>query len=292
MSKKKRSLLSTVAAQMTAMISVSLVLIVIGLLAIGGVAARSFTSDLQSRMGFSVVMADNVSADTVKTVLRKWKTEPYVASYKYISPTNALERWQKATGDDNDIVSLLGVNPFNHEMEVSVKPQYSDVDSLRHIIKAVSTWPGVKEVRMQAGMIHSVNKAIYHTGWVLGAIAAALLVISVILINNMVRLTIYARRFVINTMKFVGATAGFIRRPFVWASIVNGMIAGVIAVAVLFGVMAYAYSTQPMVEALVPGDQLAIVLGGVFLLGVIICATSSWIATTRYLRLDIDALYQ
>lgn len=292
MSKKKRSLLSTLAAQMTAMVSVALVLIVIGVMAIGGVAARSFTSELRQRMGFTVIMADEVPADTVRAVLRRWRTEPSVATYRYVSPTRALERWQQATGDDEDIVGLLGSNPFRHEMEVNVRPEYARVDSLRLLMQRVATWPGVAEVRMQARMIQSINDTITRGALILGGVALALLVISVVLINNMVRLSIYSRRFVINTMKLVGATAGFIRRPFVLASLANGMIAGAVAVVILGALMAYGYTAEAPLASLVPMHELAWVLAGVFLLGLIICGLSSLLATNRYLRLDHDDLYR
>lgn len=292
MSKKKRSLLSTLAAQMTAMVSVALVLIVIGVMAIGGVAAHSFTSELRQRMGFTVIMADEVPADTVRSVLRRWRTEPSVATYRYVSPTRALERWQQTTGDDEDIVALLGSNPFRHEMEVNVRPAYANVDSLRKVMRRVSQWPGVAEVRMQARMIQAINDTITRGALILGGIALALLVISVVLINNMVRLTIYSRRFVINTMKLVGATAGFIRRPFVLASLANGMLAGAVAVVTLGALMAYGYTAEAPLASLVPLWQLAWVLAGVFILGLLICGLSSLLATNRYLRLDHDDLYR
>ncbi|MCM1336472.1 MAG: permease-like cell division protein FtsX [Candidatus Amulumruptor caecigallinarius] len=292
MSKKKRSLLSTLAAQMTAMVSVALVLIVIGVMAIGGVAAHSLSSELRQRMGFTVIMSDDVPADTVRAVLRRWRTEPAVATYRYVSPTKALERWQEATGDDEDLVALLGANPFRHEMEVNVRPAYANVDSLRQVMRRVSAWPGVAEVRMQARMIQAINDTITRGALILGGVAVALLVISVVLINNMVRLTIYSRRFVINTMKLVGATAGFIRRPFVVASLVNGMLSGAVALVVLGSIMAYGYASEAPLTSLVPVPELACVLGGVFVLGLLICGLSSLFATNRYLRLDHDDLYR
>ena len=292
MSKKKRSLLSTLAAQMTAMVSVALVLIVIGVLAIGGVAARSFTNELRSHMGFTVIMADTVAADTVTTVLRRWRSEPAVATYRYVSPRQALERWQQTTGDEEDIVALLGVNPFRHEMEVNVRPAYANVDSLRPLMARVAAWPGVAEVRMQARMIQTINDTITRGALILGGVALALLIISVVLINNMVRLSIYSRRFVINTMKLVGATAGFIRRPFVLASLANGMLAGGVAVVTLVALMAYGYTAERSLTALVPMRELALVLTGVFILGLLICGFSALLATNRYLRLDHDDLYR
>lgn len=277
---------------MTAMVSVALVLIVIGMMAIGGVAARTFSSDLQHRMGFTVIMAEDVPADTVRSVLRRWRSEPAVATYRYVSPSQALERWQRTTGDDEDLVALLGTNPFRHEMEVNVRPKYANVDSLRSIMARVMYWPGVAEVRMQARMIQTINDTLRRATLVLGIIAAALLVISVVLINNMVRLSIYSRRFVINTMKLVGATAGFIRRPFVMASLLNGMLAGGLAVVVLGAMLAYGYAAEASLLSIFPPEELAWVLAGVFLLGVVICGLSSLFATNRYLRLSYDDLHR
>ena len=239
MGQKKRRLLSTLAAQMTAMISMSLVLIVLGLMSLGGIAAHSLTEQVRQRMGFTVIMDDNATADQINTLLRSWRTVSYVSAVKYTSPVQALERWKTSTGDDEDIVALLGTNPFRPEIDVNVKSHYANVDSLRPIIAAVAAMPGVGEVRLQARMIDNINKAVNKAAIVGGIIAAALLFISIVLINNLVRLSIYARRFIIHTMKLVGATPAFIRRPFVFASAFNGLLSGFIAVAVIGTLLAY-----------------------------------------------------
>ncbi|HJE39655.1 MAG: hypothetical protein C7K11_07060 [Candidatus Amulumruptor caecigallinarius] len=292
MGQKKRRLLSTLAAQMTAMISMSLVLIVLGLMSLGGIAAHSLTEQVRQRMGFTVIMDDNATADQINTLLRSWRTASYVSAVKYTSPAQALERWKTSTGDDEDIVTLLGTNPFRPEIDVNVTSHYANVDSLRPIIAAVAAMPGVGEVRLQARMIDNINKAVNKAAIVGGIIAAALLFISIVLINNLVRLSIYARRFIIHTMKLVGATPAFIRRPFVFASAFNGLLSGFIAVAVIGSLLAYGYATGQELALLMPVDMVAWILGGVIVLGVVLCTISAFIATNHYLRIDYDNLHK
>ena len=277
---------------MTAMISMSLVLIVLGLMSLGGIAAHSLTEQVRQRMGFTVIMDDNATADQINTLLRSWRTTSYVSTVKYTSPAQALERWKTSTGDDEDIVTLLGTNPFRPEIDVNVTSNYANVDSLRPSIAAVAAMPGVGEVRLQARMIDNINKAVNKAAIVGGIIAAALLFISIVLINNLVRLSIYARRFIIHTMKLVGATPAFIRRPFVFASAFNGLLSGFIAVAVIGSLLAYGYATGQELALLMPVDMVAWILGGVIVLGVVLCTISAFIATNHYLRIDYDNLHK
>lgn len=277
---------------MTAMISMSLVLIVLGLMSLGGIAAHSLSEQVRQKMGFTVIMNDNATPAEINALLRSWRKSPYVSAAKYTSPAQALERWKASTGDDEDIVALLGTNPFRPEMDVNVKPSYANVDSLRPIIANVAAMPGVSEVRLQARMIENINKAVNKTAIVLAIIAAALLFISIVLINNLVRLSIYARRFIIHTMKLVGATPAFIRRPFVLASAFNGLLSGFIAVAVIGALLAYGYATGHELAALLPMYLTAWVLGGIIVLGVLLCTLSAFIATNHYLRIDYDNLHK
>lgn len=277
---------------MTAMISMSLVLIVLGLMSLGGIAAHSLSEQVRQKMGFTVIMDDNATPAEINALLRSWRKSPYVSAAKYTSPAQALERWKASTGDDEDIVALLGTNPFRPEMDVNVKPSYANVDSLRQIITSVAAMPGVSEVRLQARMIENINKAVNKTAIVLAIIAAALLFISIVLINNLVRLSIYARRFIIHTMKLVGATPAFIRRPFVLASAFNGLLSGFIAVAVICALLAYGYATGHELAALLPMYLTAWVLGGIIVLGILLCTLSAFIATNHYLRIDYDNLHK
>lgn len=295
MSKKKKSILSTLGAQITSMVSVCLVLIVSGVLALGGVFVHEFSRSLKERVGFTVIMNDSVCAPMLQSTMKQWSTLPYVSAYKHISPEQALERWKQSTGDEENIVDLLGVNPFRHEFEVNVKDNYSNMDSLRVIIEQVKLLPGVSEIRMQSRMIHNINRAIRSVAIVLSIVAVILLIISVVLINNMVRLSIYARRFVINTMKVVGATAWFIRRPFIFANLINGILSGAIAVIVLIGILGLIYNpgitSFGTILNITPG-AIIITLASVFIAGPLICSLAAFFATNRYLRLDRDSLYK
>lgn len=127
---------------------------------------------------------------------------------------------------------------------------------------------------------------------VLFVVAGALLLISFVLINNTVRLTVYARRFTIHTMKLVGATAGFIRRPFIWSSVINGVIAGIISIVVLGGLLFYLGTIDPEVLRVVDWRPAAMLFSGLFLAGILICALAAFFAANKYLRLGYDNMFK
>lgn len=292
MGKKKHSLLSTLASRVTAMISVAMVLTVLGIMALTAVVAHGVTDTLRSDMGFVVVMSEDATPAQINEIKRLWSGDPRVASVRYSSPAQVLARWQEIMGGDDDPVELLGANPFCPEIEVRVKPQSANSTEISRLTALLSGRPGVNDVRVQADVIENVNSTISRAGWIMAIIAMALLTVSVVLINNTIRLTIYSRRFIINTMKLVGATGGFIRRPFVNASIINGFFSGLIAIVLLSGLVAYISTLEPGLAAFITWQWLAAVAGGVLIAGMSICGISALFATNRYLRLGYDQMFK
>ena len=270
--------------QLTATVSVALVLVILGLTALLGLAARSVSHDIRQQVGFVVVMADGTSESQVASMRNYWRKAPYVANVRYSSAEEVMARWQELAGDDGPEKALLGVNPFSPEFEVSVTAAYSNPDSLKAVTDAVRRLPGVGDVQLHSDLIKAVNNTMH-------SLTLVLLIVSFVLINNTVRLTIYSRRFLIHTMKLVGATPGFIRRPFVVSNILQGLIAAAVASTVLGGLLWYLTTVDPEVMRAVGVDGLIAVLAALFVLGAAICGLSALLSANKYLRADYDEMF-
>lgn len=290
MSKKGKKGISTFSAQITSTVSVALVLLLLGIISLLGIAARSITTEIRENMGFSVILSDTASVAEVNALKQRFTTSEGVAAVRYFSPDDALQKWQDETGED--LIKVLGVNPLPGELEVKVKAAYASTDSISAMVAALRKLPSVSEVSVHSDMVDSINDNIRSIAIVLTVVAAALLFISFALINNTVRLTVYSRRFLIHTMKLVGATGGFIRRPIINSNITGGLVAALIADALLAGALLYLNSADRTAASAIPWEQAAWVFGGVIVAGIVICALASMLATNKYLRSSYDDMFK
>lgn len=289
MAKRRATRISTFGSQLTAIVSVTLVLLILGLLAVIGIAGRSGADALKSNLGFIVKLERNATEQNINRLKQLFNTAPYVASYVYSSAEDILAAESQYLGED--IASLLDVNPYGAEFDVKVSPAYACVDSIEMLAVIFGADDAVESVLTENSMIAAVNSTLGRASWILLAIAAALLVISVILINNTVHLAVYSRRFVIHTMKLVGATGGFIRRPFVLAGALNGLISAVIASVMLIAILAYGANIDPFIGACFSWQACVMVMCLMVVVGVVICTLASLFATNRYLRADYDDMF-
>lgn len=292
MKEEKEFKISYLAGHATTIISVTLVLLLAGIITMISLGARRETRKMKESVEISVIMADDVTDSIAAYSLDTIKTYSFVKDARLITRAQALEQWKKETGED--LEAIFGVNPLSPEIEFSLPENYSNPDSIKQIVARVSSLSGVAEVAPpDAEMIDTMNHNIEAMSVVLGVIAIVMLVISFILINNTVRLTIYSRRFTIHTMQLVGATGGFISRPVV----ANNMLAGVIAGLLASGVMAIALAAAPHYAGMDFGEFIGwpdyiCIAGGLVVGGAIICAIAAWFATGRYLRKDYSELFK
>lgn len=292
MKKSRSHVIPVLSTQVTAIVSVALVLIILGIVGLFGIAARAVSHDIRQQVGFQVMLADNVSDARIAELKHYWSATPYVATVRYASAEDVLNRWKELGGEDDGEVELLGINPFAPEFEIGVTPEYSEPATLDKIVAEVAKMPGVTDVSLHTEVVKSINNTMKSLALVLFVVAGALLLISFVLINNTVRLTVYARRFTIHTMKLVGATAGFIRRPFIWSSVINGVIAGIISIVVLGGLLFYLGTIDPEVLRVVDWRPAAMLFSGLFLAGILICALAAFFAANKYLRLGYDNMFK
>ncbi len=286
---EKKSKISYFSANITPIISVSLVLLLLGVVGLLGLAASSLTDYVKENIGFDVVMKQNASDKEIAKLKKMWTSSPYVSSVKYISKEDALKSWEKDTGEN--LMEVLGVNPLSAEFEVRVKSQYASVDSLNKIEDSLKKYTSIENVQMHKDVVDQINRNVQNVMMVLGVVLIMLVVISFVLINNTVRLAVYSRRFLIHTMKLVGATAGFIRRPFVMTNVLNGIIASLIAIVVLSGLIYYVVEVDRDYASLVNMEQVCMIFGGILCFGVIMCGIAAIMATNRFISLNYDELF-
>lgn len=291
MAKQNKSKISYFQSNITATVSVALVLVLIGITAFLGLTARTISRDLKENMGFSIVLKTDATDTDVAALSAMLKQAPYAAKVTYISKDDALKQWKKDTGED--LVETFGVNPLSAEFQVNVKAAYANTGKLKGLQKQLQQQNGVDEVALYEAEVDAANNNIGNISIMLLIVAALLVFISFALINNTVRLTVYSRRFLIHTMKLVGAKPGFIRRPFVVQNMLNGLIAAVVACLAFVGVY---YASQDFVSgfvgSMISEVEVAIVFVGLAAIGVLICGIAAFFAATKYIRLDYDDLFK
>lgn len=290
MEKKGKKGISTFSAQITSTVSVALVLLLLGIISMLGIAARSITTEIRENMGFSVIFSDTATVNNVNSLKKHFSTSPGVSGIIYFSPEDALQKWQEETGED--LVKVLGINPLPGELEVKVKARYASTDSINSMIAPLKKLPYVSEISVHSDMVDSINHNIKSIALILTIVAAALLFISFALINNTVRLTVYSRRFLIHTMKLVGATGGFIRQPIINSNMLSGLVAAIIADLLLAGALFYLHSADKVIAAALPWEEAAWVFAGIIVIGIAICSIASLFATNKYLRSDYDDMFK
>ena len=292
MAKRRHHIIPLFSTRATATVSVALVLFVLGLASLIGIATHRVTDSIKEKMGFVILFNEEVTASDIASVKDLVKGNPGVASSVYTSPETVLDRWQKMLGEGEDIMRLGGVNPFVGELEVRVKPAYASTDSINLIVAPLMLMPQVREVKVHAELVDSINGTLRSVTFGLLVVAIALLVVSFVLIFNTVRLAVYAKRFSIYTMKLVGATAGFIRRPFLTSNLLNGFVAGLIASVGLIAVVYYSHMMELSGAEVLSWQAIIPVLAGVILTGMLICLIAALFAANRYLRLSYDEMFK
>lgn len=220
---------------------------------------------------------------------KRLNATPFVKSTEYISKEQALEYLIDELGDDPK--EFLGYNPLYGSIEVYLKSEYANNDSIAIIEKQIRGQSNIREVMYRKDLIEIVNDNIQQVGLVLAILASILMAISFALISNTIRLSVYAKRFLINTMKLVGATYGFIRRPFIINNIYNGIIAALLALCMLYGLTYYLTIEIDNLVSVLNTEDLVMVGVVVMALGIIISGISAYFAVNKYLRMKSDKLY-
>ncbi|MDR0745597.1 MAG: permease-like cell division protein FtsX, partial [Mediterranea sp.] len=215
----------------TSSISIMLVLLVLGLVVFFVLAANNLSVYVRENLGFSVLISDDMKEADILNLQKKLNKEVFVKESVYISKKQALQEQTEAMGTDPQ--EFLGYNPFKASIEIKLNSEYANPDSIARIEKFIKQNNNIQEVLYQEELINAVNDNIRNISIALLTLALVLTLISFALINNTIRLGIYSKRFLIHTMKLVGASWGFIRKPFLQRNIWSGVLAAVLANTVL-----------------------------------------------------------
>ena len=274
----------------TLCISTAMVLVLLGLVALSVLTARNLSSYVRQNIVVTLLLQDDLTATEAQQFCARLKNRSYVNTLEYVSKEKALQQGIKLLGEDPR--EFIGSNPWPPSIELTLKADYANNDSLSYISRELSAYPRVTKVSYQRDLLENVNRTIARVSIVLLALALLLTIVSFALINNTVRLGIYARRFSIHTMKLVGASWGFIRAPFVRRAVGIGLLAAVIACAVLGGIYYALCVYEPDIVDFLTWDVLAITAAVVFVFGIAITALCATISVNKFLKMKAGELYK
>jgi len=273
----------------TTIISITLVLFMLGLLGMLILHAKKLSEHVKENIGFSIVINEDVKEASILELKKKLDREPFIKSTEYITKEQAAKEFSKELGED--FVSFLGYNPLLPSIELRLQADYANPDSIRFIERKLLAFPGVGEVNYHRSLVDQINKNVKHISLFILGISLILLLIAIALINNTIRLSVYAKRFLIRSMQLVGATQKFIQRPFLRKALLNGFLSGVIAIGLLMLVLYFASQQIPELLEFQDIEMFAILFVFIVLLGIIISRVSTFFAVRKYLRMKTDSLY-
>ena len=273
----------------TSSISTTLVLLLLGMVVFFVLSANNLSTYVRENIGISVLMSDDMKEPEALKFQKTLNEKAYVKESVYISKEQALKEQTEAMGTDP--AEFLGYNPFTASIEIKLNAPYANSDSIAWIEKEILTNKKVMEVSYPQNLIDSVNRNLQKVSFFLLGLAALLSLISFALINNTIRLAIYSKRFLIHTMKLVGASWGFIRRPFLVRNVWIGVLAGIMADAVLLGMAYMLVKYEPQLIEIITPNTLLIVMASVFVFGLAITFLCAYISINKYLRMKASALY-
>ena len=274
----------------TLCISTTMVLILLGMVVFSVLSARNLSAHMKENLTMTIILKDSVSVNDAHLMCRDLYHRPYSHNIDYISKEQAQREQVKELGSDPS--EFLGFNPFPATLEIQLTSDYANRDSLKWIAKELRKDARVSDLSYMEDLMDKVNANLSRVSIILLVLAVLLTFVSFSLISNTVRLSIYARRFVIHTMKLVGASWGFIRRPFLKQAIGVGVVAALLANGVLGAGVYGLYLTQPGMLDIVTWQVLAITAGAVFLFGILITAFCAWLAVNRFLHMTANELYK
>ena len=285
---KRRLFASTIST----VVSISLVLFMLGLVGFIILTSGKIEAMVKENIGFSVYLSNTAKEVEIFEIQKLLDAAEYVKSTHYISEDEAVEILRKDLDPNEDFIQFLdGHNPLPASIDVIMNASYAHSDSIEWIVADLTNQPIVKEVIYSKSLVDLVNDNAKQISIFILAFGGLLFIIAIALINNTIRLTIYSKRFLIRTMQLVGATRGFIRRPFLLIGIVHGMYASILAIAMLTGALYFVRQEVPQLLEIQDFNMLGSLFCAILITGILISWTSTFFAVTKYLKLKVNELY-
>ncbi|MFD1630039.1 cell division protein FtsX [Pseudopedobacter beijingensis] len=271
-------------------ISISLVLLMVGLLGLIIVHGRNLSNYVKENIVLNVIINEGTKEADILALQKQIEGNEYVKSTQYISKELAARNLTQDLGED--FIKFLGYNPLLSSIDVYMKADFANNESIGILSKQLQSNPMINEVRYQKSLVDMINQNIRTISLVIFGFAAVLLFIAVGLINNTIRLAIYSQRFLIKSMQLVGATKSFIRQPFITYGILHGLIAGLISIILLILTLYLAQQQIPELVILRNYYEFGLVFLIVIGVGILISSLSTYFAVSKYLKLKIYDLYR
>ncbi len=266
-----------------------MVLFLLGILGLLVLNAKRISDYVKENIGFSIILKENVKEVDVIRLQKNLDASDYVKSTEYVTKEEAAEELQEELGED--FIEFLGYNPLLASIDVHLRADYANQSSIERIKNDLQRYDQIKEVFYQKSLVQLVNQNIRKIGIIILIFSGFLFLIAIALINNTIRLSIYSKRFIINTMQLVGATKGFIRRPFIYKGMLQGVLASIISMGLLTGSVYFMQKEFNEIITLKDIEILAVLYGAVLVVGVFISWISTFFAVNRYLKINVDKLY-
>lgn len=276
-------------AYLSSVISISLVLLLVGMASILLVNAKSVSDYFKENMKVSVMMKQTVSEESAMKFKTKLDKERYIKSSVYVSKEQGMSEMAQMLGDD--FLDVFEVSPIPASIDITLNADYVSADSLEVVKQEIGKSSLVDEVIYQRSLVDALNANLSRISLILAIFISLLLFISFVLINNTVRLNVFARRFTIHTMKLVGATKSFIRAPFLIQAVFQGMFSAVVAIVVLLCLMFFVRSEFQQLFEIFRAELLLLVMAIVMAAGVVICVVSTYFVVGKLISLKKDELY-
>lgn len=273
----------------TACISTSLVLLLLGSVVLVVLTAGSLSDHVRENLELSLLLNDDTKPVEVDRIVAHVKEQYYTKEVRYISKEDILAEQTESMGLNP--TEFLGYNPYTASIEVKLKADYANTDSIVPIKNRLMRYTQIREVSYPSELMDNVNDNIRKISALLLSLAFALSLISFALISNTIKLTIYSQRFLLHTMKLVGASWGFIRRPFLMRNLGIGVISGILANGLIGGGVYLLLHYEPQMAHLFTPSTLAIVGSCVMLFGILITLLCAYVSINRFLRMKAGDLY-
>lgn len=288
--KRKRSGSQQRLQGVTLCISTTMVLILLGMVVVSVLTAHNLSAYVKENLTVTLMLSDNVTDKEVEILKDTIGAYRYTKKIVYVSKEDAQREQSEAMGSDPS--EFLGFNPFTATFEVYLKADYANGDSIEWITSELLAHKKITDVNYQEDLMDKVNSTLSKLSAILLVLAILLTCVSFSLINNTVRLGIYSRRFLIHTMKLVGASWTFIRRPFINRALMVGILASVLACLVLGGCTYALYRYEPNIKYILSSKELIITFASVFLFGLLITVACSYVSVNRFLKMTAGEIYK
>ncbi len=277
-------------AYFTSVVSISLVLLLLGIVGLLMLNAKQMSDYVKENLCFSLIINNEASEPDIKQFQKTLDTHDFIKSTEYITKAEAAEQLKEDLGED--FVETLGYNPLSPTINVYLNSDYASPDSIAKLESFfLSKSDIVNEVSYQQNLVNLISDNIKKVSIILLALSALFFLISFALLNNTIRLQIYSKRFIINTMKLVGAKKNFIRKPFIASGALQGLISSLIAIALLYGIVYFANKQLGDIMGSIDPLIIALLFVAVAVVGVLLCVFATLLSINKYLRLKTTNLY-